>query len=280
MTVPQKRVLLAGFGDLGGRVGRLLADQGCSVLASRRSPTKNEPGLESVAVDWANPNHTQLTGTFDACVVALTPDQRNEHEYRRTYLQAVTHLADALIGRTGENFRLLFISSTAVYGQDQGEWVDETSATHPRGFNGRILLEAENQVSERFSNSVCLRMSGLYGPGRMRMIQRARQGTLSTPPRYGNRIHIDDAARMIVHLLTREKTNRVYLGSDSEPALDSEVLGWLAGQLSVPWQLEPGNSVQPHGKRCRNERVLGSGFRFRYPGFREGYAQVLGALNQ
>ena len=126
-----------------------------------------------------------------------------------------------------------------------------------------------------------VRFAGIYGPGRGWMIERARAGASCTgdPPKFTNRIHRDDCAGALAHLVELDdRCDDVYIGVDDAPAEECEVLEWLAARLGAPAprRVRGGEAAaQGSGKRCRNARLRASGYRFRHPTFREGYAAVL-----
>ena len=187
---------------------------------------------------------------------------------------------------------MLFVSSTAVYGDAGGGWVDESTTPAPGGFSGRILREAEELLYRRLRGTgitpVVLRLGGIYGPGRTRLIDQVRGGTAVIPAgsRFTNRIHRDDAAAAIVHLCTMDAMpGPVYLGVDNEPAELGEVLRFLAAELGLPRAAvgrrpERGCGEPSRGgnKRCSNALLRGTGFEFAYPSFREGYRAILAGI--
>ena len=224
-------------------------------------------------------------------VFAAAPEASDESSYQRTYVRGLANLLAALrqSGASGDPApRVVLLSSTSVYGQTGGEWVDETSATAPSDFRGRIVLRGEETLLESGFPAVALRLGGLYGPGRESLIEAVRDGraTLSPQPaRFTNRIHLDDAVGAIVHLLDLPAgvAARVYVGVDEEPADRNDVLRWLAERLGVAMKEEaPGarHSTGSRGdtnKRCSSARLRDSGYRFRHPSYREGYAAILNA---
>ena len=125
-----------------------------------------------------------------------------------------------------------------------------------------------------------VRFAGIYGPGRDWLIERARGGAscAGDPPKYTNRIHRDDCAGVLSHLIERDRIDDAYIGVDDAPVEECEVLEWLAARLGAPAPRRVGAGSGPataSGKRCSNARLRASGYRFRYPSFREGYAAVL-----
>ena len=125
-----------------------------------------------------------------------------------------------------------------------------------------------------------VRFAGIYGPERGWLIRRARAGARCNddPPRFTNRIHRDDCAGALAHLVGRERIDDVYIGVDDAPVTELEVLEWLAARLGAPAPQrvsEADAAWRGAGKRCSNARLRASGYRFRYPTYREGYAAVL-----
>ena len=150
-------------------------------------------------------------------------------------------MLDAVLASGADVRRILFVSSTAVYGDAGGGWIDESTTPEPGGFSGRIIREAEELLGSRLRGTgitpVVLRLGGIYGPGRTRLIDQVRGGSAVIPAasRFTNRIHRDDAAAAIVHLCTMDAVpGPVYLGVDNEPAELGEVLGFLAAELGLP----------------------------------------------
>ncbi|PRW61646.1 NAD-dependent epimerase/dehydratase family protein [Actinopolyspora mortivallis] len=266
-------VLLAGCGDLGTETGLRFAEAGHRVVGLRRSAERLPGAITGHSVDLTHqrPPVPEDTGIV---VIVLTADRRNAEGYRRTYLDGTRNVLDAL-DRSGTSPRILFVSSTAVYGNAAG-WLDEDSPTEPASETGQVLLEAEHAVRERRPDAVVLRLAGLYGPGRTSLIDQARTGQVpnSPVPRYTNRIHRDDAAAAIVHLTTDvPNPEPVYLGVDDHPVERTEVLRFLAERTGGP---PPATDHPVSGdKRFRNDRLRSTGFRFAHPTYREGYRAIL-----
>ena len=143
------RVLIAGCGDVGNALAtRLLAD-GCEVWGVRRRVEALAQGIKPWRIDLTD---SKSFGTppaaFDYLFYTASADRRDEDHYRSIYVDGLRNLLGRLQDAHCPLQRILFTSSTAVYGQSRGEWVDENSATEPLGFNGRILLEAEGIVRQ------------------------------------------------------------------------------------------------------------------------------------
>ncbi|WP_035776378.1 SDR family oxidoreductase [Arthrobacter sp. H5] len=271
-------VLIAGCGDLGTEAGLRFAALGHRVVGWRRSPGVLPPAIEGVAVD-VTLSLPPIPGRTDVVVIALAADGRTETAYRDAYLGGTANVLGALERDGVRPRRVVFVSSTAVYGNDDGGWVDESTPAEPATLTGGVLRETEQLLHARLPHATVLRLSGIYGPGRTRLIEKARRETETLPAgkQWTNRIHRDDAAAAIVHLATAvDEPAPVYLGADHEPAAMGDVLSFLADQLGLPHPPRgPGSGERATGKRCRSDLLRSTGFEFAYPTFREGYRAVL-----
>jgi nucleoside-diphosphate-sugar epimerase len=276
------RVLIAGCGYVGEALGkRLLADDH-EVWGLRRNPRSLTTGIESIAADLAQPEGlADLPGGIDFVFYLVSPNGSEDALYRYAYVDGLRGLIGAL-HRNGQRPRLLFASSTAVYRQSDAEWVDESSETAPDHWSGKRLLEGEQIALQALSSATVVRFGGIYGPRRTQLIDRVRSGRAAyrtDPPQYTNRIHRDDCAGALRHLMNLENPDSIYLAVDNEPAEERAVLFWLAGVMGSPEPREAekaGASKRPRGnKRCRNAQLVQSGYTFCYPTFREGYSAVL-----
>jgi nucleoside-diphosphate-sugar epimerase len=148
-----------------------------------------------------------------------------------------------------------------------------TSPAQPDSWNGELLCRAEQALRERLPATVLLRCAGLYGPGREWLLRRARAGEPGSG-RWSNRLHVDDAAAAVAHLLGLAEPATLYNLVDDAPAPEWQVLAdlrVLLGEPAVPLAGPP----PPRGRRIANTRLRGSGWRPRFPDHRSGYAAVL-----
>jgi len=274
------RVLIAGCGDVGTALGLLLASDGHEVFGLRRRPEHLPERIHRLRGDLADPSTLRiLPPRIELVAYTAAADASDDAAYRRAYVEGVRNLLGALAEANAPVRRLLYTSSTGVYGQADGSWVDETSPAKPTAFSGRRVLEGERLVLASGLPAVVLRLAGIYGPGRTRLIDRVRTGSATCsdgPPRWTNRIHRDDCAGAAGHLLALPDPDRIWLGVDDEPADECAVLDWLAGQVGVPPPRRTAAGAGPQtNKRCSNRKLVASGYALRYPTFREGYAAVL-----
>ncbi len=262
--------LLIGCGDLGARVGLSLAGLGHDVLALRRRADQVPAPLRARSVDLTR-EEPDLTGLRPRLVVvALTARPRTTHAYRATYVDGMARALDALDVAPE---RAVLVSSTAVHaGHDRPPPLeDETATPAPADGPGRMLLAAEEAFHERLPHGTVLRLSGLYGAS-ARLVDMVREGRVDDPHRWTNRIHREDAAAAVVHLLTMDLPPAgLYLGTDDEPAQLGVVAAHLAAQLGVPAP-PPADPALGHGKRLTNARLRSTGWVPAFPSYREGYA--------
>jgi len=272
-----KRILIAGYGELGRPLGETLIEAGHTVFGLRRRGVKPDAGVVSIQADLRNTEalHTVLPRDLDCVYIILTPDQRDEAGYRAAYLEALGNLLSALRRSDNARARVVFVSSTAVYGQTDGRWVDELSPTQPTRFNGACLLKAEQLIAEHTGDAVRVRFGGIYGPGREALIARVKEAKpcQTNPVRYTNRIHSDDCVGLLAHVGDLPDPPKVIIGVDDNPCPQCEVMDWLATALGV--ERPPRQSGGLAGRRCDNARLKASGYRLKFPSFEHGYQSVL-----
>lgn len=283
-SLSKERVLIVGCGDIGQRLSQYLAPVNYSVTGLRRHPPIDTEVLRYQACDATNSVQLGqvLQQDFSIIVISMTPGERSDAGYQRAYVETCENVVAGLKAQARQPKLIVFVSSTAVYNQMDGSWVNEDSSAEPESFSGKRLLEAEQIIkSSGFTNTV-VRFSGIYGPGRNRLIEQVRQGCASSSAHFTNRIHAEDCAGAIAHLLELRRLNialaPVYLATDNTPAPMIEVVTWLAEQMGVSNFLSDDGVNERGNKRCSNQRLLASGFTFRYPGFKGGYGAMLAAL--
>ena len=272
-----ERILIAGCGDLGERVARLLLQRGDEVYALRRHPPGADDGIRWLAADLTCPETlAALPSGFQQLVYLPASKTREPDAYRAVYLDGLRNVLGALDGASLQ--RVLFVSSSGVYGEHGDAWVDETTPPAPQGFNGHVLWEAEQWLSHQPIETVVLRLAGLYGPGRLQLIDRLRAGQMRAPRvqrHWANRMHVEDAAAAIVHLLGLRDPLPVYVGVDDTPLPLDVLYDHLAALIDAPPVLDGPGPAGVGSKRLSNARLRASGFQLRWPDSREGYAACL-----
>ncbi len=282
-------ILFAGCGDLGIRCGSILLSKGWEVAGVRRDPSHLPGGFRRCAADYTQPGGLDVAGALrpDFVVASFNPSDRTVDGYRRGFTLAAQNLLAGL----GEHRpgAVLMISSTRVFAERDGGWVDETSPLSSDDPRALAIIAAEQLLRESAHRVSVVRFSGIYGATDGRLLRKVRRGELaprSETPRYGNRIHRDDCAGFLVHLLERAAAGGelapVYIGTDDLPAPQWQVERWLAAQMGLPAAPAstpaPPDGFMPAGhKRCSNRLLRASGYRLLYPDYRSGYRAVLAA---
>ncbi|MEO9009892.1 MAG: SDR family NAD(P)-dependent oxidoreductase [Nakamurella sp.] len=276
-------VVIAGCGDLGTEIGLRFAAIGHRVMGLRRSVEKLPHEIEGQSVDLSAQVPT-LPADTSIVVIAMSPDERSVVGYRAAYVESVCCVAAAIQRDCAAPPRVLYVSSTAVYGVDDGSWVGASTLAKPTAPTAVVLREAEQTLLELIPEAIILRLAGIYGPGRTRQIDRIRDGieTISSKPRFTNLIHRDDAEAAVVHLTTQPgKPETIYIGVDDCPVDYREIVEFLARRLDLPvpsFAAESGRAEGIRGKRCHNTQLRASGFDFSYPTYREGYEAVFAGI--
>ncbi|MGE1174232.1 SDR family oxidoreductase [Pseudomonas sp. BW7P1] len=281
MSAPS--VLIAGCGDVGSRLATQLLAAGFQVYGLRRDVSRLPAGVIGVAGDLFNEEcpASWPVGAVDYLVYCAAATEHDEAGYRAAYVQGLQHVLGWLNDYGQVPDRLLFVSSSSVYGQKDGEWVDESSETVAAGYSGRLMLEAEQIALNSGIAASIVRLTGIYGPGREWLLTQVRRGyrVAVDPPLYGNRIHADDAAGLMAFLLESDRKGRtlddIYIGVDDAPAPLAEVVAWLREYLGVTQWSEDESVRRTGSKRCSNARAKTLGWAPKYPSYREGYAAIL-----
>lgn len=260
-------VVVAGAGDVGLRVARLRIERGDEVIGLRRGEGEAVPGLRWLRADLARGDGlAALPRAAAALVFCAAPDVRDEAAYRALYVDGLRRAIEACAPA-----RVVFVSSTAVYAEDAGEWVDVATPARPPAFNGQALLAAEQVLAGRVG-ATALRCSGIYGPGRGALRRKAR-GDQPGARRWTNRIHAQDVASAISHLLDLPAPPPRLLGNDDLPALEHEVLAWLRAREGLP-PLPPVGPGPATGRRVSNAALRATGWAPAFPDYRAGYASL------
>ncbi len=278
-----QRVLIVGFGYVAKYFYQTLPQDKYMVTSIRRSKEEQKyKNLVPFQADLNDISTLKLKKEKPEFVLYCpSPDHYEEDAYRKVYIDGLLNLLKVL--DTSNIKRFIYISSTSVYGQTTGEWVDENSETNPTTFGGKILLKAESLLYSKLSNSTVIRLGGIYGLGRNTLIQRVKDNKIKISdryPRYVNRIHVEDSALMIKHIIELTDPQALYIGVDHAPEEIKLVLEWIASNIKFKISPDryvnyPIKSIRSGNKRCRNDRIVSSGFHFKYPTYKKGYAGLL-----
>jgi nucleoside-diphosphate-sugar epimerase len=271
-------ILIVGCGDLGTRLAHVLSDKGHQVTGLKRHPPAHDSRIRYVAADIASGlGLDALNADFDQLFFIVTPDGRNESDYRAIYEIGLHHLLTKLPGCPW-----IFVSSTGVYAQSQGEWVDEDSPAEPEAVTNRLIRQAEQRLIESNPDNIIVRFSGIYGPGRESLLRMAAQSPAiqQEPAYFTNRIHQLDCVGVLDFLLEQRlkgsKLEPCYLASDDDPAPLWDITSWLAERMHCAQPVAKAvDKNASMNKRCSNRRLKDLGYQFRYPDYKKGYAELI-----
>ncbi len=258
--------LIIGCGYLGQRVGALACRMGERVFGTIRSAGRAADivrvGIEPVIADVLDLESLRGLPAADRVFYSVGFDRTAGSTMRTVYVNGLQNVLDRLPALTT---RFVYASSTGVFGQSGGEWVDEESPTNPAHESGRICLEAECRIRawansrDGSAKAIILRFAGLYGPGRVvrRAIVERGEPIPGDPSKYLNLIHIDDAAGAAIAALETTAAPPVYLITDDRPVSRREYYSLIARLLGAPesrFEMPRPGTVE-EGRDATNKRI-------------------------
>lgn len=290
------RVAILGCGYVGIELGRQLTPDH-DVVGVRRSDDGvaaiEAAGFEAVQADITDPAALAAVPDADWVVFTASSGGRRAEAARKIYVDGQRTAIDHFGERADSPARYVYTSSTGVYGDHDGAWVDEGTPLNPQTDKTEMLAEAErvalDRPQEHGMDGTVARYAGLYGPDRYRL-SRYIDGPVTEG--YLNMVHRDDAAGVVRFLLGTDRgRDDVVLVVDDEPAPKWEFADWLAAECDVP---EPPKrtkaerladaSLSPAAtrrietsKRCSNDRLRELGYDFSFPTYRDGYRAAIDA---
>ncbi|MDP3210614.1 MAG: SDR family oxidoreductase [Methylotenera sp.] len=280
-SMPKLKVLIVGYGDLGSDIAGKLTCLGVHVFGVARGPRATGE-VDMIRADVTAPESLGRLREIqpDIIVYCVAASGQTDAEYKQAYVDG---LSNVLMTQAGNHQlkHVFFVSSTRVYGQQTDDILDETITPIATDFGGERLLEAESLLQQLACGTTILRLSGIYGPGRLRMIQLAK--ATERWPQYNNwsnRIHRGDAASFVVFLIQKLLAGKTispcYIVTDAKPVSQYEVLIWIASELALG---HPEQLPVVGGKRLSNQLMMSSGFQLQYPDYQAGYHALLQELS-
>jgi len=281
--------LIVGCGYLGLRVARLLVGRGDVVFGTTRSQGRfaelRAAGIEPVLCDVARP--PLRLPAADRVLHCVGNDRSAGVPMRMIYVNGLLNVIESL---TSHPIRFVYASTTGVYAQSDGSWVDEDSVTAPTSESGRVCLDAEEllraESARRGLSTVILRFSGLYGPGRIVRREALARGEpiLGEPSRWLNLVQIDDAASAVLAALDATGPGPLYTVSDDRPVARAEYYRLVAELTGAPPPAfrppAPGETTrrEDSDKRVSNRRIKAeTGWIPSHPDIRSGVPASLAA---
>ena len=281
--------LIVGCGDLGIRLGSALLQQGCTVTGVRRNTGKLPAGFNGRAADYTQQGSLDFAAQLrpDFVLAIFNPADRSVSGYKAGFRTAMENLLSGLGQHRPRH--ILMTSSTRVFAEADGGWVNEDSALTTEDPWALEIIAAERLLLASGHAASVVRLAGVYGIPGGRLLSRIRRGELCPPQpvSYTNRIHREDCAGFLAHLLGLANADNtlapVYIGVDDLPAPRYEVETWLAAEMGLDTarDSDPVSSDEPtrHNsaghKRCRNRALHASGYQLIFPDYKSGYAALL-----
>jgi nucleoside-diphosphate-sugar epimerase len=274
--------LIIGCGYLGRRIATLWLAEGHRVHATTRRPAEADAfrsqALDPVVCDVLDAESLKRLPPANTVVYAVGFDRSAGATMRSVYVDGLARVLDIL----PPPGRFLYVSSSSVYGQTDGGWVDENSPTDPQEESGKIVLDAERVLHERLPSAIILRFSGIYGPGRLLRRATIEKGEpiVGDADKWLNLIHVEDGARVVLAAEWHATPGRVYNVCDDQPVPRREyytelarVLGAQAPRFVPPPTDQPTPPHEKANRRIRNVRMKEElRFELRYPGYVQGLA--------
>ena len=290
------RVAILGCGYVGLELGRQLAPSH-EVVGVRRSGEGSaaieRAGLDAVQADITSSEDLDVVPDVDVLVFAASSGGRDANAAREIYIEGLRTVVEHFGARENPPDRLVYTSSTGVYGDHDGDWVDETTPIEPTTEKTKVLAKAERialEVTDEYGIAgTVARFAGLYGPERYRL-DRYLSGPVTEG--YLNMVHRDDAAGAIRFLIEANAAcGEAVLVVDDEPVEKWEFADWLAEEcgrklsekrtkaerLAEDDLSEPARRRIETSKRCSNAKLRGLGYEHTYPTYREGYREAINA---
>jgi nucleoside-diphosphate-sugar epimerase len=279
--------LVFGCGYLGGRVARRWVKRGECVYAVTRSERRAEElltlGIQPIVFDITSPSERIEFPTVSTVLFSVGYDRSSGESIRDVYVGGLRRALSALDSNVS---KFIYISSTGVYGQIDGDWVDESSPCQPTREGGKACLEAENILGEfKIANrSVILRLAGIYGPERLPRLQDLKADRPLACPAEGwlNLVHVDDAVEAVLEVERLVQPPAVYLVADGHPVSRREFYREVARTLQLPEPQFTDPPADAHAsqrasadKRISNRRLVADlQVKLRYPSYREGVRAI------
>ncbi len=274
------KILIAGCGDIGSRLAECLVEKGHTVTGIRRQGTLFPKDVMGITGDLVSMD-LNLLPDADIVFLIMTPQARRVDAYKEAYFNTAEKLVERYKPCESPP-KVFFVSSTSVYGQNFGCVLDEQDTALPNSPTANVLIDTETLLTEHLS-ATSVRFSGIYGPGRLRLIESIANKDVWKANQWTNRIHRDDCVELLVFLaglhIAGQMLEKVYIGTDSQPVSQWEVKLWLASQMNVepmlPVDLAENGFLPVSGKRLSNAAIINAGYQFLYPSYILGYEGLL-----
>ena len=281
MEIKSLKVLIIGCGQLGFSIVNNADPDVFKLYGFSRSLRKSPASIEMHQVDILKTEAIDAIKLINPEIIiyAVSADTQSIESYQDHYVLGLKKTYEAILEL--DHFKhLFFVSSTRVYGQKTTKILSELDIAEPSDYGGEALMEAETVARQLKDKATILRLSGIYGPNRKRMIQLAQSNPGNWPAtnNWSNRIHEEDAARFIVFLMKRimmkESIEPLYLVTDGVPTKQYDVLTWIRNRLQLTTDTIE-LPILESGKQLQSVLLNQTGFVLKYPDFTYGYEAII-----
>ena len=281
MEIKSLKVLIVGCGQLGFSIVKNADSDVFKLYGFSRSLRKSPASIEMHQVDILKTEAIDVIKLINPEIIiyAVSADTQSIESYQDHYVVGLKKTYEAILEI--DHFKhLFFVSSTRVYGQKTTKILSELDIAEPSDYGGEALMEAETVARQLKDKATILRLSGIYGPNRKRMIQLAQSNPGNWPAtnNWSNRIHEEDAARFIVFLMKRimmnESIEPLYLVTDGVPTKQYDVLTWIRNRLQLTTDTIE-LPILESGKQLQSVLLNQTGFVLKYPDFTYGYEAII-----
>lgn len=263
-------ILFIGYGKTSQHVAKQLFQQGHQITTVSLS-RKDQAGAMHLQQDIHQLDLSTLS-PIDAVYVLIAPKDPSLNGYKAAFIDAIPHMRNQLALHPIQ--KIIVVSSTRVYGQDQGEEIDDQTEINPKDEKALMLATMEKLWQEAFPQQcIIVRPTGIYGVSVKRMMQLAQNTMTYHNVHWSNRIHIEDLAGFLVHLLHVEHPEKTYICSNNQPIPLHEIILWFQKQLNIP-PLKLLSEAQ-RGKKIYASRMLSTGFKLRHDQFFKDYRDLI-----
>jgi len=281
LEIKSLKVLIIGCGQLGFSIVKNADSDVFKLYGFSRSLRKSPASIEMHQVDILKTEAINVIKLINPEIIiyAVSADTQSIESYQDHYVVGLKKTYEAILEL--DHFKhLFFVSSTRVYGQKTTKILSELDIAEPSDYGGEALMEAETVACQLKDKATILRLSGIYGPNRKRMIQLAQSNPGNWPAtnNWSNRIHEEDAARFIVFLMKRimmkESIEPLYLVTDGVPTKQYDVLTWIRNRLQLTTDTIE-LPILESGKQLQSVLLNQTGFVLKYPDFTYGYEAII-----
>jgi nucleoside-diphosphate-sugar epimerase len=281
LEIKSLKILIVGCGQLGFSIVKNTDPDIFKLYGFSRSLRKSPPSIEMHQVDILKAEAIDAIKLINPEIIiyAVSADTQSIESYQEHYVAGLKNTYKAIL-ELDQFKHLFFVSSTRVYGQKTTKILSELDIAEPSDYGGEALMEAETVARQLKDKATILRLSGIYGPNRKRMIQLAQSNPGNWPAtnNWSNRIHEEDAARFIVFLMKRimmnESIEPLYLVTDGVPTKQYDVLTWIRNRLQLTTDTIE-LPILESGKQLQSVLLNQTGFVLKYPDFTYGYEAII-----